>query len=756
MNGSYQKIIADLEAGFGTWFNEGEKWADGGMSNRLYPYDRLFSPIQVNSIKIKNRIVMGPMGNFCMCDETGRPGNKMLQYFAERAKGGTGLITSGVVPVSFNVEPSLTEPGDLTILPRIDRSRTVYAGWRMISQAIHSYGAHFFIQLSPGVGRVGSPECLMKKYKLPVSSSWNPNYYMPAIPCRPLTDGECRKIIRNAGQASADAQALLIDGVYLHGHEGYLLEQMSNTAFNRRRFGAFSNWKVFGIDLVRQIRERCGPAYPIMYRIDISLALNETYGKKMGEVASLRKFSRERSVEMTLEYMADLVKAGVDMFDIDLGCYDNWWLPHPPGPMPPGCYLPIAKMVKAYFSENGIKSNAGLTVPVVAVGKLGYPDLAEKALREDMCDMVMLARPLLADPEWPDKAYAGKVKDIRPCIGDQEACLNEMVHGGQMQCAVNPRCGSEDVLPGIPAPIGRKKKVAVVGAGPAGIVCACTAAQRGHQVDLYEKRDRVGGELIAGSVPKIKFDVANYLRYLNNLLDETAARYQLMLHLGSEASLQALKDGGYDAVVAATGGRPVRPPLDGAGLPCVVQAVDLLLDLSPAVKADKIAVIGGGSVGCEVAYLLACEMGKHVSVVEMLPYFMKDSCTANRGQMIHYLERAGVDLLNCCRLKSIAQGYVNLTWNVSDSVPDPYNTWSPVLPENIKNPLEVKIKVREKDIELDADLVVLALGLRPDDTLYNACLKERVAAEVHNIGDSFRVGGVFDATRSGYAVGNLL
>lgn len=756
MSSDFQKIIAELESSFGTWFKEGEKWSGGVMSDHLYPYDRLFSPIQVNNIKIKNRIVMGPMGNICMCDETGRPGNKMAQYFAERAKGGTGLITSGLVPVSFDVDPTLTEPGELTMMPRIDRSRTVYPGWRTIAETLHSYGARFFIQLTPGLGRVGSPECLLKKFKLPVSASWNPNYYIPSIPCRPLTDGECRKIIKNAAQAAVDARSLSIDGVYLHGHEGYLLEQMTNTAFNRRRIGAFSNWKAFGVNMVKEIRKRCGAGYPIMYRIDLSLALNETYGSKMSEVSSLKKFSRERTVEMTLEYMADLVKAGVDIFDVDLGCYDNWWLPHPPGPMPPGCYLPVARLVKSYFAEQGILSNAGLPVPVVAVGKMGYPDLAEKALREDMCDMVMLARPLLADPEWPEKAYAGKVKDIRPCIGDQEACLNEFIHGGYVQCAVNPRSGLEDTLPASPVTAARPKKVAVVGAGPAGIICACTAAQRGHHVDLYEKRDRAGGELIPGSVPKIKFDVSNYLQYLDNLLKETAGSHALHVLYNSEASVKILKGGGYDAIVTCTGGRPVRPLLEGIDLPLVVQAVDLLCDLSIAGKAEKIAVIGGGSVGCEVAYMLANEMGRHVTVVEMLPYFMKDSCTANRGQMIHYLERAGVDLLNCCKLKSVTPKYVNLTWNVSDSVPDPYNTWSPVLPENIKNTLAAKISIKEKDIELDADLVVLALGLKPDDSLYYLCLEEHAAAEVHNIGDSFMVGGVFDATKAGYAVGNLL
>ena len=146
------------------------------------------------------------------------------------------------------------------------------------------------------------------------------------------------------------------------------------------------------------IRDRVGDAYPIMYRIDLSLSLNETYGDAMN-VSDMRKFQNGRTVEMTLEYMKNLVAAGVDLFDVDLGCYDNWGLPHPPGSMPPGCFLEVAKIVKDHFRENKILSNAGVEVPVVGVGKLGYPDLAEAALRAGQCDMVMLGRPLLADPQ---------------------------------------------------------------------------------------------------------------------------------------------------------------------------------------------------------------------------------------------------------------------------------------------------------------------------------------------------------------------
>ena len=336
----------------GTWYEDKARLNEGIITSRLYPYTSIFSPLQVNGVKIKNRLVMGPMGNINMAEETGRPNTKMIQYFTERAKGGVGLITSGLIPISHGIDPSVTEPGGLSYFPRIDASRTRFSGWRDIAERCHSYGAKFFIQLTPGLGRVGSPECLVNKFKLPISASWNPNFYLPSIPCRPLSGRMAWKIIKNAGQAAVDAKAALIDGVYLHGHEGYLLEQMTNPAFNRRSFGAFADWQRFGIELVKEIRRRVGKSYPIMYRIDLSLALNETYGERMRAVKSLRKFKNERTVEQTLDYMAALVAAGVDMFDVDLGCYDNWWLPHTPGPMAPVCFLEIATIVKDYFAEN--------------------------------------------------------------------------------------------------------------------------------------------------------------------------------------------------------------------------------------------------------------------------------------------------------------------------------------------------------------------------------------------------------------------
>ena len=755
MASNYEQVLEELVNNLGDWFGDEGAFEYAQMTNRLYPYTHLFSPIQVNGVKIKNRIVMGPMGNIQMADELGRPSNKMMCYFAERAKGGVGLITSGIVPVSQYVDPSVTEPGDRTYLPRID-TRTVFTGWRDLAGSVHAHGGKFFIQLTPGLGRVGSPECLLTKHQLPVSASWNPNFYMPSVPCRPLTDGECGKIIRAAGQAAADAQAMLIDGVYLHGHEGYLLEQMTNPAFNRRKLGRFVDWQAFGLEMVQEIRSRVGERYPIMYRIDLSLALNATYGKKMDTVGTLKKFKNERTVQMTLDYITRLVGAGVDLFDVDLGCYDNWWLPHPPTPMPPGCYLAISRIVKEHLTRNNIKSNVGLPVPVVAVGKLGYPDLAEKALRDEMCDMVMLARPLLADPQWPNKAYAGKVGEIAPCIGDQEACLNELIKGGHLQCSVNPRTAFEDVWEADPIPAPKIKKVAVVGAGPAGLTCACAAASRGHAVTLFERRDRIGGMLIPGSVPKIKFDIANYVAYLTDTLNRCSNEHTLSVRLNTQATPDALAREKFDAIIICAGTRPCVPPVEGVDLPHVVQAIDLLRDPSVVDKAARVLVVGGGSVGCETAYFLAYEKNKAVTIIEMLPAFMQGVCTATRGYLIHYLEAKGVQLLNCTRLKSIQSAGVTVVRNVSNTVPDPCVTWSPLLPENVKNPLARPIKVKERKVSLEADLVVLATGVEPDDSLYETCLSKRIAPQVYNIGDSFAAGRVFEAVKAGYAVGRTL
>lgn len=746
------KKIEELTSYFGDWFNDGKTLDTGKMTQDLYPYDMMFSPVKVNRITIKNRLVMAPMGNISMCDETGRPNEKMLAYFTERAKGGVGLITTGLVPVSHGLDHTITELGQLTYFPRIDRSRTVFAGWRDLAANVHSYGSRIFIQLTAGLGRVGNPQCLVNSLKFPQSASFNPSWYMPELPCLRMSDIKCKKIISNIGQAAADAKAMNLDGVYLHGHEGYLIEQMTNPAFNRRSLGHFANWQNFGIDMVKKIRERTDKNFPIMYRIDLSLALNETYGERMNEVSSLKKFRKGRTIEMTLEYMKNLVEAGVDMFDVDLGCYDNWWLPHPPGSMPPGCFLDISKIAKDYFETNGIKSNAGLPVPVVAVGKLGYPDLAEKALRDGKCDMIMIGRPLLADAYWPNKARTGRVNEIRPCIGCQEACLNEFVEGGHPQCAVNPRTAFEEVYPETPAPAEKPCNIAVIGAGPGGIMTAVTAAKRGHKVTLIEKDSRLGGRLNSASAPGIKFDVANYLEYLKGAVERAQKDYGLEVLLSTEATAESLK-GKYDKVVVAAGTTDTVLPLPGLDKANWQQAVAVLENPELAKGAKKVVVIGGGVVGSETAYFLKKELGvEDVTVVEMDKYIMNHTCTANRGYLLKYMYDSGIKLLNCTKSVSFDEKGVVVSRNTSKSVPDPYLSWNPILPENVPNPLAPKLKNEPVEEHLDADLIVMAAGGRPNEALFLELQQKLNTIEVYNLGDSFKGGKVFEATKSGYAL----
>ena len=745
--------IQELCDHFGDWFEGGVKNCAGNgarMTKELYPYTSIFSPIRVNRMTIKNRVVMAPMGNLMMCEEYGRPSEKMIRYFVARAKGGVGLITSGLIPISDKIDPTVTEIGGKVMMPRISPARTLMSGWRDLAQQCHGYGSRFFIQLTPGLGRVGPPTCLVQQTKFPVSASFNRNFYIPELPCLRLSDRKLTRIIKNAGQAAADAKACLIDGVYLHGHEGYLLEQMTNRAFNRRKLGKYADWQRFGLDMVKEIRRRVGPNYPIMYRIDLSLALNETYGDRMDQVASLKKFKNGRSVAETLDYMENLVKAGVDLFDVDIGCYDNWWLPHPPAGMPAGCFLPVSRIVKEHFAKKGIRSNAGVEVPVVAVGKLGYPDVCEQALRGGDCDMVMLGRPLLADPEWCNKAYEGRVEDICPCIGCQEGCVNEFVEGGHIQCAVNARTGFEDSLPERgPAPE-KKKKIAVVGGGPAGIVFAVQAAKRGHTVELLEKSDKLGGRVVPGSVPAVKFDFKNYLDWLNEQVRQAQQLPNFTLRLSTPVTTQWLTEQKFDTIVFAVGTKNACPPIPGLDKVKAVQAVDLLVNPGLLGDAKKVVVAGGGVVGCETAYWLRYEQGREVKVVEMLPNFMEGVCTANRGHLLHYMEKAGVELYNCAKVTSFEPGKVHISRNVSKGAPNPYNTWQPLLPENIPNPLAPKLGPETQEMALDADLVVLAMGGRPDDTAYFEALAANAAPEIYNIGDSFAGGRVLEANRAAF------
>lgn len=283
---------------------------------------------------------------------------------------------------------------------------------------------------------------------------------------------------------------------------------------------------------------------------------------------------------------------------------------------------------------------------------------------------------------------------------------------------------------------------------------ALTAAERGHDVTLYEP-GKIGGKLLAASVPEIKFDVENYVDYLQRRIDKASDQGTVRWQR-EYADSEKLAAGGFDVIVTASGTKDASPRIDGIEKIRTVQAPELLTHPELLGDASKVVVIGGGSTGCETAYWLRTEKNCDVTVIEMLPVLMKGVCTANRGYLLYYMKNSDIKVYNCACVKHFGADRVEVQVNADKNVPDPFNTWEPVLPENVLNPLAPKIGKNLKMETLEADLVVLAMGGRADDSLYEALVKENAAPEIYNTGDSFSTGRVLEAVRGAWALGEKI
>jgi 2-enoate reductase len=714
-------------------------------------YDILFEPGNIGRCSLKNRIIMAPMGNINMADPVGRPLPKMIDYFVERARGGTGLLITGLIPVSYGVDPTVSEDSDTTYFPRIDgSSRTRMAGFRDLASGVHSYDAKIFIQLTAGMGRVGSPEPALKG-KLLKSASINRNFYVPQLPHIPFTDGQIKKIVKSFGQSALNAKVSGFDGVQLHGHEGYLMDQLTSYPWNRRALGRYKNRFQFGLDVVKEIKERCGKDFPIIYRMDLTQALEQSYG----EAEFKKRFrGRERTLEEGLEFCRALALAGVDAFDVDKGCYDNWFWPHPPSYFDDMPYVQeTAGALKAYFKTNGIGAK------VIAVGKLGKPEVAQETLEKGYSDFVMLGRPLLADPYWPTKVYEGRVKEIRHCMGDQEGCIQSFILGGHPCCAVNPRTGFEDTKKIEKAD--KIKNVAVIGGGPGGCEAARTALLRGHRVTLFEKSGALGGQLNAGGSMKIKHDLKRYTENLRYQMEQLE-KQGLELKLNTAATAGELKDK-YDVIICATGLKPVVPGIEGRENIRFSEARDFLtggMALPPDVS--KVTVIGGGVVGSEIAYSIAYEKGLDVTLVEMLPNVMQGVVHANRAMLLWMMSGEGapsgrrqdavktpVKIYSAAKAVKIEKGRVYIKANRKRK--DQFTPWSTLVPENIHNPFDRPLKPDEtEDIVIDTDFIVFSAGGVSENELYYELRKIKAANEIYNIGDSRQPARAWEAITAAF------
>ncbi|MBI2831985.1 MAG: FAD-dependent oxidoreductase, partial [Chloroflexi bacterium] len=411
-----------------------------------------------------------------------------------------------------------------------------------------------------------------------------------------------------------------------------------------------------------------------------------------------------REIEEGLEIARRFEAAGVSALEIDGGCHEVYYWCIPPTSQPRGCLVDLAEKVKKVVN-----------IPVITVGKLGYPELAEKVLQEGKADFIALGRPLLADPDWANKVKAGKPEDVRPCIGCLEGCHRRLIEGNYTSCALNPATGMEREFTLGPAE--RVKTVVVVGGGPGGMEAARVAALRGHKVTLFEKSAALGGNLIPAAVPDFKQEYGDLVKYLSTQLKKLGVEVKL----GSEAKAEQIQKMKPDAVFIATGGKPCIPKIPGVERENVITAIDALSGKKKV--GETIVIIGGGLVGCEAALYYA-QIGKKVTVVEILDGIMRDMYPINRAHILTLLAKTDARILTQTRVMEITgKGVI-----VADK--------------------------DGKQSTLDADTVILAIGLEPENRLFEA-LQDKVP-ELYAVGDCAGPRKVMSAMWEGFRAARLV
>jgi 2-enoate reductase len=643
---------------------------------------KLFSPGKIGKMVLRNRLVMAPMSIIGLIEPDGRISQRIIDYYVERARGGVGLI----VTCPFRVHRWLEQPPDLPYVrhPMLD-NKIYVTRLNELAEAVHDHGAKIAVMLTAGHGRVAGREYLREGRV--AAPSPLPCFWDPSAKTLEITIEEIGRLLKGFEFSSEILRSADMDAVELHGHEGYLFDQFKTGLWNKRRdtFGGNLKGRLnFTKEVIQAIKRGAGEDFPIIYRFGLTHYLNG--GREISE---------------GLEIARELESFGVHALDVDAGCYETWHWAHPPTTQPPGCMVNMADYAKKVVH-----------IPVMAVGKLGYPDLAEKVLEEEKADFIVLGRALLADPDWPNKVMNGKVENIRPCIGDHE-CLKRVFEHKYISCAVNPRVGMEREF--LLSPAQKVKTVLVIGGGPSGMQASITAAARGHRVTLWEKARKLGGNLIPASTPDFKKDYRNLLNYLSNEVQ----RLGITVEVGKEASPAEIHKLNSDVVFIATGSLPIIPEIPGINNSHVSTAIDALL--GKAEIEGSVIIIGGGITGCETALHLL-KMGKTVTVVELLDSIMRDTFLANKMHLLELLK--GANILTDTKVLEIGDKAVTV-----------------VNKDGHKQTLE-------------ASSVLIASGLRPDRTLLDSL--DGTISEVYPIGDCVQPRKIINAIWEAYRIGRLI
>ncbi|MCX5231850.1 NADPH-dependent 2,4-dienoyl-CoA reductase [Streptomyces sp. NPDC006553] len=515
----------------------------------MTPYPHLLSPLDLGFTTLPNRVIMGSM--HVGLEETEHGFERMAAFYAERARGGVGLIVTGGIAPNDAGRP-WDGGAKLTTADEV-------AEHRLITDAVHAEGGRIAMQILH-FGRYAYHPALVapSALKAPIS---------PFVP-NELTDAEVEQTVEDYARCAELAKEAGYDGVEVMGSEGYLINEFIAAATNQRTDrwgGSYENRVRFPLEIVRRIRERVGTDFILVYRL--SMLDLVPGGSTLEEVVRLAK---------------EIEAAGATIINTGIGWHEAR-IPTIATSVPRGAYTWVTK-----------KLMGAVSVPLVTSNRINTPEVAEEILADGRADLVSLARPFLADPEFVAKATADRADTINTCIGCNQACLDHTFNLKITSCLVNPRACHETEL--VLSPTRRAKRIAVVGAGPAGLSCAVSAAERGHAVTLFDAAAEIGGQLnIAKKVPgKEEFDET--LRYFRVQLAERGVD----VRLNTPVSAGDLDE--FDEVVVATGVSPRTPGIAGADHPSVLSYLDVLRDGAPV--GERVAIIGAGGIGFDVAEFL--------------------------------------------------------------------------------------------------------------------------------------------------------
>ncbi|MFE5937387.1 FAD-dependent oxidoreductase [Streptomyces sp. NPDC056470] len=513
------------------------------------PYPHLLSPLDLGFTTLPNRVLMGSM--HVGLEETENGFERMAAFYAERARGGVGLIvTGGIAPNEAG------RPWDGGA--KLSTEEEV-AEHKLITDAVHAEGGRIAMQILH-FGRYAYHPALVAPSAIQAPIS-------PFVP-NELTDAEVEQTVEDYARCAELARAAGYDGVEVMGSEGYLINEFIAAATNHRTDrwgGSYENRVRFPLEIVRRIRERVGEDFIVVYRL--SMLDLVPGGSTLEEVVALAQ---------------EIEAAGATIINTGIGWHEAR-IPTIATSVPRGAYTWVTK-----------KLMGSVSIPLVTSNRINTPEVAEQILAEGRADIVSMARPFLADPDFVAKAAADRADTINTCIGCNQACLDHTFSLKITSCLVNPRACHETEL--VLSPTRLAKRIAVVGAGPAGLAFSVSAAERGHSVTLFDAASEIGGQLnIAKRVPgKEEFDET--LRYFRTQLVERGVEVRLNTPVAADDL------DGYDEVVVATGVTPRTPEIEGVDHPSVVSYLDVLRDGAPV--GERVAIVGAGGIGFDVAEFL--------------------------------------------------------------------------------------------------------------------------------------------------------